>query len=299
MRPLRSLLLYVALVFLVGAIIAPWLYWLTQWAAGHASVFKGVAGNPFHRFVNRSLLGLALIGLWPFLRSIHANSWKAVGVVKPAGQSRKLAIGFALGFGSLAGVALLAIVFGARKFNTDVSASILGHYFFKAALSAAVVAALEELLFRGALFGALRRVHPWGVALLASSAVYAIVHFFQRPQPPADVTWSSGLELLPPMLHGFVEMPMLVPGFFVLTLAGMILGLAFQRTENLYCSIGLHAGWIFWLKFYGYLTVARPGGNTWFWGTGKLIDGWLALILLAPVFVIVWFFPQNKATSTA
>ena len=91
---------------------------------------------------------------------------------------------------------------------------------------------------------------------------------------------------------------MLVPGFFVLTLAGMILGLAFQRTENLYCSLGLHAGWIFWLKFYGYLTVARPGGNPWFWGTSKLIDGWLALILLAPVFVIVWLFPQNKATAT-
>jgi hypothetical protein len=59
-----------------------------------------------------------------------------------------------------------------------------------------------------------------------------------------------------------------------------MLALAYQRTGNLYFSIGLHAGWIFWLKSFGFLTRATAGANAWFWGTSRLIDGWAALIML-------------------
>jgi len=82
------------------------------------------------------------------------------------------------------------------------------------------------------------------------------------------------------MLRGFVDVEQVVPGFFNLTLAGGLLALAYQRTGNLYCSIGLHAGWIFWLTFYGFLTREVAGADAWFWGTAKLIDGWLALVVL-------------------
>jgi hypothetical protein len=63
----------------------------------------------------------------------------------------------------------------------------------------------------------------------------------------------------------------------------MVLGLAYHFTGDILTSIGIHAGWIFWLKFYGYhlLTKAVPGvtvvarrgtrgrrGNvSGFWGT--------------------------------
>jgi membrane protease YdiL (CAAX protease family) len=83
------------------------------------------------------------------------------------------------------------------------------------------------------------------------------------------------------MLGGFADLQMVIPGFVNLTLAGILLGLAYQRTGNLYFSIGLHAGWIFWLKFYGAITAPVPAASQWFWGTQKLIDGWLALIVLA------------------
>ena len=93
--------------------------------------------------------------------------------------------------------------------------------------------------------------------------------------------------LLPTMLSGFVEVEQIVPGFFNLTLVGALLALAYQFTGNLYFSIGLHAGWIFWLKSYGTLTREAVNANTWFWGTGKLIDGWLALIVLSFVSLLV------------
>ncbi len=162
-------------------------------------------------------------------------------------------------------------------------------------LTAIVAGFLEELLFRGALFGALRRAHRWTTALIVSSAVYALVHFFQRPSSPANITWSSGLEMLPRMCQGFVDFQMLVPGFFALLLAGIILGVAYERTGNLYLSIGLHAGWVFWLKFYGILTVESSVGGSWFWGSSKLIDGWLALGILLPMLVLIWSFPQAPA----
>jgi membrane protease YdiL (CAAX protease family) len=89
------------------------------------------------------------------------------------------------------------------------------------------------------------------------------------------------------MLSGFVEVEKVVPGFFNLTLAGALLALAYQFTGNLYFSIGLHAGWIFWLKSYGFLTRDAADANAWFWGTSKLIDGWLALLVLASVLLFL------------
>src|SRR5438093_704206 len=161
MRPFRSLLIFLAVVFLGAALVSPWLYWLGQWAAVHSSYFTRLGTQPFHRYVNRSLLGLALIGLWPFLRSIGANSWAAVGLVRPDGNWRRLGAGFALGFASLACVAALAIIGGARTLKTGLSPATLLSKCSSAALSAGIVALLEELLFRGALFGALRKVHRW------------------------------------------------------------------------------------------------------------------------------------------
>ena len=119
------------------------------------------------------------------------------------------------------------------------------------------------------------------VALVISSAIYALVHFLSKPQSPAEMNWASGLELLPTMLRGFVDFGQVVPGFFNLTLAGALLALGYQRTGNLFFSIGLHAGWIFWLRSYGLLTREAAGANASFWGTSRLIDGWLALVVLS------------------
>jgi membrane protease YdiL (CAAX protease family) len=130
-------------------------------------------------------------------------------------------------------------------------------------------------------FGGLRRMFYWPLALVLSSRIYALVHFLQRADVAGAVVWYSGLELLPRMLAGFTDFHALVPGFFSLTLAGALLGLAYQRTGNLYFSIGLHAGWIFWLKLFGAFTSDVPQAATWFWGTGKMIDGWLAFLVLA------------------
>ena len=285
MRELRTLIIYVAVVFLGGALLAPWLYWLAQ---HYAETFPKIAAAPFPRFINRALLGVALIGLWPFLKNFGATSAGDLGLVRPTGQWKKIGGGFLLGFGSLAVVAGLALAAGARRVNGAFSATILAEKILGVVITAVVVAVIEEILFRGGLFGSLKKVFHWKFALVVSSAAYALVHFMEGAPIPDAVTWSSGLVMLPQMLRGFLDWHAVIPGFLNLTLAGAILALAYQRTGNLYFSIGLHMGWIFWLKSYGILTVAAPRMNTWCWGKGKLavVNGWIALPMLAATLLI-------------
>ena len=282
MQPLGAIVLFFAAIFAGGALLAPWVYWLAQWAATHVNGLHDLAGLPFHRYVSRGILIVALAGLWPFLRALGVRSFAEVGLPRPAGHWRPLGVGFTLGFTSLAAAAILAVLCGGRDANLGHPALDFVSHLGNAALSAVVVAVLEELFFRGALFGALRRAHSLTGAVLASSAIYALLHFLARVESPATVEWTSGLALLPRMVRGFADVGQLVP-FLNLTLAGIALALARQHTGNLYFAIGLHAGWIFWLKSYNFLTVAGTGTARWFWGTDKLIDGGLALLVLAAV----------------
>lgn len=275
MRPLRSLSVYVAVVFLGGALLAPLLYWIAQPLAG---IIPKLGSSPFHRYVDRSLLILALAGLWPLLKSLGARSARDVGLAPPKGHGCEYLKGLSVGFISLAVVAVAAMACGAR--SLAVHAGSWPGKLLSAAATALVVSCMEEILFRGAIFGALRRVSGWRTALLASSAIYAIVHFMERARLEGPVQWYSGLQLLPQMLRGFADLHAVIPGFLNLTVAGAILALAYQRTGTLYCSMGIHAGWIFWLKTYGNFTTENAGASAHFWGSSKLIDGWLALPVL-------------------
>ena len=292
MRPLRALTIYILAVFLGGALLAPWLFWLAQ------AVIPSLANSPFHRFVDRSLLGIALIGLWPLLRSLGATSGRDLGLVPPIGQWKKLGGGFLLGFVSLAVVAGIVLAFGVRQFDGALTAGKIATKLLGAAATAAIVAVLEEILFRGAIFGAFKRVFNWKFAAVLSSMIYAIVHFLARTRLAGPVTWLSGLQLLPQMLAGFAEWHAIVPGFFNLTLAGLLLAWAYQRTGNLYFSIGLHAGWIFWLKSYGTVTRAAAGAANGWWGTDKLIDGWLATVVLAGVVMVMAGMRERGGKAT-
>jgi membrane protease YdiL (CAAX protease family) len=297
MRPLRVLVIYFAIVLLGGALLAPWLYHTMQSLAAHSATAAKLADEPFHRYLNRAMLIVALVGLRPLLRRVGMNTWRDLGLVRPTGHWRKIGGGFALGFTSLAIAAGLALLCHGRMWEESLTLARTCTKLLGVAGTAVVVSMMEEILFRGGIFGELRRALRWPFALALSSALYAIVHFFASAPPVADVTWHTGLEQLPVMLRGFVDWRALIPGFLNLLLAGTLLGLAYQRTGNLWCSIGLHAGWIFWLKSYGYLTNAVPGANVWFWGSSSLINGWLASAVLALTLIIFLRLPLAAART--
>jgi membrane protease YdiL (CAAX protease family) len=301
MRPVRSLVIYFVVVFLGGALLAPWLYHATQCAAGRWPLFGPLAANPFSSFVLRSILGLALLGLWPLLRDCKMLNVRELGLAGAARPLRNLAAGFAIGFGSLAAAAALALLFGARAPSLAHTSRQFLEHLLVATVTAIVVAVLEEMIFRAALFGIFRKRFSAPAALVLSSAIYASVHFLQKAAAPAQIGWLSGLAMLPQMLHGPAGGLPPVPAFFTLLVAGAVLALAYQRTGTLFLSIGLHAGWIFWLKSYGFLTIGIPGAARAFWGGDKLIDGWLPLLLLAGVFLLMLRYrrPGTHSNSSA
>lgn len=292
MRPVIPLLIYLGVVLGGGALLAPWLFDLAQWGAATTD-WQTLGRHPFYRYVERALLLLALVGMYPFARALGVRKGSDVGIVPSAKSRYYLLRGLLLGFGSLAVLGLAEVVTGVRRVDLDHSAGKLISKLLEVVTSAAVVAIMEEVLFRGMIYGALRKAHRWPAALLMSSAVFAVVHFFRKPLPPQVVDWSSGLTTLGQMLGGLGQWDSLLPGFVTMFLVGAILCVAYDRTGDLYFSIGLHGGWIFWLRCYGVFTEDQAGANITFWGTHKLIDGWAALLLLVPVFLLVWCLPSR------
>src|SRR5438046_6104980 len=123
MRPVRALLIYTGIVFFGGALLAPWLYWTVQSLAAHLPALQGLANQPFHRYVNRSLLALALIGLWPLFRGLGVSANRNIGLVKPAGQGHNFSCRFVFGFASLASVAVVMLAAVGGEVNNGMAAS--------------------------------------------------------------------------------------------------------------------------------------------------------------------------------
>lgn len=285
MRTSKAIGLYAVAVVLLGALLAPWLFWMLQALAVHTPAIGSLARQPFHRIFDRALLIVAFVGLWPLLRYVGFRSWSDVGYVKARGWWRHMLIGFALGLGSLALVIVVTVLLGTRPLNVDKSVGQIVGAILRYLLTGVVVALIEETFFRGALQGALQRGMKVGVAVILTSVIYSAVHFVKpsRINIPADqVAWSSGLTCLSGIAsRSYYERDVLV-GLITLFLAGCILGLAYARTQALYLSIGLHAGWVLANEFARWL------------GVGRVIENMLSWPVLAVLLVLVAWLCRKK-----
>lgn len=270
---------YLVVVFAGGALLAPWLWKLAQVLAPGSSL----AAQPFRRYVDRSLLGLALLGLWPMARSGLFPGWRSVGLAWTPQARRELSMGLVGGMASLALVAVLTLGFGARAWNSDHPASLLVAHAFRALGAAVAVSLMEELLFRGMVFGSLRRRFPLTPSIVISALLYALVHFFRRPEPPISVGPWTGFEMLARMMSGLIDPTLVFPGILTLGAIGGLLAWCRERTGSLWLPMGLHAGWIFWFKSYTFFTtpVGDHPVHTWWWGSARLHDGWLTFMVIA------------------
>ena len=276
-------------MFLGAALISPlaWKAVFSDWA------FLQFLNDhdDYHRYFNRCLLGLALLGLWVLCRFMDIKSWAEIGW----GNARKhlpwLGKGLLLGLASLTAAAALPLLSGAREMLPTPALAEWARHLTNALLAGALVAVIEETLFRGVLFGLLRRDLPWRWAAVIGSLFFAAMHFLDQKPELESITWTSGFSALPAMVHDFSNDPYWVAKFINLTLAGIILCALWQRTGNLFCSIGVHAGWIFCLKTNGFLTKSTTETASTFWGNGQISDGWAATPLLA---LMLWYIMQSN-----
>ena len=251
-------MLYAVAVVVLGALLAPWLFWLV-WP---------VAELPFRRVFNRAVLLVALAGLWPLLRYVGICSWDAVGWARSADWWRQLGWGLMLGIGSLSVVALLLLWADGRQVDWGRKWPQLSSRVGQYALTAAVVAVMEETFFRGGLQRALRQDWPAPAAVALTSVVYAAVHFLKPERvaiAPAEVTWSSGFTCLAGVFAGSLGQPDVGVVFGTLVLVGWVLGWAFEWTAALYLPIGLHAGWVLPNELCKWLKIGNPAREPWTW----------------------------------
>jgi membrane protease YdiL (CAAX protease family) len=285
--PAAVILLYLIIVFLGAAAISPHLYASAQFLLGISHRFSFLADPPFHRFVSRCLILLAILGLPSLFRALGFQSASILGLKFNSRHCLESLHGFCWAFITLAVLAALFAGFEARTLDLKPEPARWLQHLKNAALSAAIVGILEELLFRGALFGSLRQRHSFFRAALYSSILYALLHFLARPEYAGRVHSASGFVVLAQMLRGFTDFSAMIPAFLNLTLIGVLLALVFERTGSLLCSIGLHAGFVFWLKTLNFVTLPTANASTWFWGTNKIVDGWAATLVLVVTFILV------------
>jgi membrane protease YdiL (CAAX protease family) len=245
-----SSILKIAAYFLgtlvLGALLAPPLFWLGHAAGGWAPL-HWLRQTVFQRYFDRAMFLAALLLLWPTVRSLRIRSWRDLDLQRDPQGWRHAGFGFVLAAGLLwaLGLCLWSQQIYAPGGTLGWSAGIS---FF---LTAVAVAIIEEAFFRGALLGLVRRSAAPTAALAFVSALFAVLHFLKPPAhavPDSAIGWTSGFAFLPLTFWQFGDPLLVLGGFTTLFAVGWVLGWARLQTKSLWLPVGLHAGWVFGLK---------------------------------------------------
>ncbi len=236
------MLVYLLATVLLGALLAPPLFWAAQSLATNGWLtFLG--RFDFETFFHRALLIAAAILVWPFARSLSVRNLGDLQIEPNSHWRRDLLAG--LIFAAIPLLCCGAILLATPIFSLRAATAINWLAVAKVAAAAAVVPLIEELFFRGLVLGVFLKTKRRHTSIFVSSALYSIVHFLKAPERTSpDVSWTSGLNSI---AHAFVQFtdPLLVAaGFTTLFLIGLILADARLQTRSLWLPIGLHAGWI-------------------------------------------------------
>ena len=184
-----QILLFLAAVLVIGAALAPALFWGGKWIAGLVVSFKQtqtpvigwighkLASHQFDSYYNRAFLIAALGLLWPFLKWMRLSG-DSLGLEKNPHRGQHVFTGFVLAAGTLALLTVLLVMIGAYVLEERIK---WGSLLPRAILSAVVVALLEEWLFRKVFLGvALRSSRQW-LAIVLVSGLFAILHLIKAP----------------------------------------------------------------------------------------------------------------------
>ena len=239
-------------VFLISAVLAflaaPWVH-LSWWPV-------------FRRCVSIS----AAISLWLFMRKIERRSFQSYGFSVFREGKRQLVFGVLLVFSTLALMWGIGLASGAYRLEVTDDRMRLWVTLLGFLPAAALVSVLEELVFRGFI---LRHfiAHSKALAVIASSALYAIVHV-----KTSAVDGGLLRELI---------------GLFLL---GNVLSVRCLLTAQLYLSVGLHLAFAYGARINKLLIEFPHSSLAWLTGTSRLINGvatWVALAGVAGL--MVWW----------
>jgi uncharacterized protein len=287
----KKLLLFVIIALGAAAILSPWIFffWNSHVASPrHRPVFEQIFGGVF------IAAGLVLVLASPSL--LRWRFLSEAGFV--AKHRRSIFYGFILAVASMAILGFIMDLSGALTPGLSDPMPAMIRASVKALVTALMVGFLEELFFRGILFRGLLKDSGVAFAFLGANLIYALSHFFKPPEDfaAAGIDPLAGLRFLGLCLTPFLDPPRILPGLIGLFIIGVVLSYALLRTDSLYLSIGLHAGWVFGIKVLPLFGGFSREDLGWAFGAKpKIVSGVVTWVGIALVGVIVHFMTRKRA----
>jgi hypothetical protein len=287
-----ALALYVVGCFVAAALAAPAVYRGVAAAAEYVPALEPLTRHPVYRYLHRLLLVFGVLGLPALLRALGMRSWRDVGLGRPWAHRRAVARGALLGAATVIAMAAVPLAVGAREFKDGVTAGQLA-----AAALAALVAAAGGGAARGAALPRRGGRRAAAVARTGRGRAGGGARAEQRllrPRPllhPPRAPGARGVALgvRPAGRHARrlrrprdagAAVPHPVRG-------GRRAGRAGAADGRAVGERGRARGAVFVLQLYGRLVAAPPASAPgsaaadaaarWLWGSGRLVDGWVAL----------------------
>lgn len=291
MKDAARLAAYLIAIVLIGALLAPILFWSAQALATHG-VFPFLTRYEFDTFFHRAILVAAVLLLWPLLRLSNVRGMTDLSLAPNPHWGRDIGSGVLLAVIPLLFCAALLIALHVYSFRHVLLWPRLG----KVVLAAVSVPFIEETFFRGIMLGVLLRTNWKRFSIVAVSALFAAVHFLKGSErEPTIVTWTSGFQSVGDAFAGFGDLRMVLAAFATLFLIGCILGDARVLTRSLWLPIGLHAGWIFASGMFSWMArrqmVALP------WLGNNLLVGIIPLGLAAVTWILMRLWLTDDRAS--
>jgi len=303
LKPLASLLLIFIAAPLLAALVSPWVYTTIQqcspavmeWvheceAAGTHTFWADIADSvftaPFRRVNARIVLIMTLILLRPAYQMSGFRSRDTLGISRRTDWLKLIVTGMIFAILSMLLVYILGMVLGVYKWDLDGQrGSEIVAGLLKLLLGGLFIGILEEILFRGFIFNALRKGLGLIAGVLLSSSLFAVIHFIKPGNPDVTDQWYSGFLLFRNMFAGAGDT--VLQQVCTLFSMGAVLAMISYWTRSVYLAIGLHAGWV-WVMMFFRLCTENQENLPWLYGTSDwLPNSWMGPIMALIVLIVV------------
>jgi len=223
------------------------------------------------------LVGTFLI-VWIFTRAVYKKTFMSLGF-SFKGRAVDLVMGLLIGILVMAFSFFLLLTM--NQINIETTFFDLREFAWLFLLFV-IVAVVEEVLCRGFILGNLMVSFRKYSALIVSALVFTILHAINP-----NVSWM---------------------GLFNLFLAGILLGLPYIYTQNLWLPISLHFSWNFFQSLFGFhvsgmevysiLQISRSENNLFNGGEFGFEGSILCTFLLLSIILGFYFYYEREAKKT-
>jgi len=249
---------------------------------------------PFHRIGERIGMLALLLGFVAVARHLKLADRASLGFgLERRRFGRELLLALLIGVATMLGVVAVMSALGLLDWTTaGLTPAALARVVAARALSALVVALIEETFLRGAMHTAIERESGTRAAVVLTALIYAASHFFVSFHIAAQqVSSGSGVALLAGTLHAFARPLTIADAFLALFAVGVVLGLVRAATGNIAACIGLHAGWVWvMLVAHEFSQPRRSAPAAFLLSQFDGFVGWLVLAWTLALAVPLWRF---------